>query len=139
MGRRVTEDVKLADGTLLPKGAGIAVDAERMWRPDIWENPRKYDPSRFMRMRDTPNGESTSTLVSTSIDHFGFGLGTHACPGRFFGTAEVKIILSHLLLKYDFKVSDSTADLEPFRFGFSMLASHTAKLVIRRRKEEVSF
>lgn len=143
MGRRVTQDITLNDGTLLPKGAGIAVNAERMWSPDIYPNPRTYDGYRFLRMRDnthnTPEGETKAMLVNTSAEHFGFGYGTHSCPGRFFGTAEVKIILSHFLMKYEFRLVEGT-NAEPFRFGFSMLASPSAKLLIRRRRgEEVRF
>ena len=35
-----------------------------------------------------------------------FGTGRHACPGRFLANLEGKLLLSKLLLKYDFKLKD---------------------------------
>ncbi|KZL64415.1 cytochrome P450 [Colletotrichum tofieldiae] len=139
MGRRVMSDVQLKDGTRLPSECGIALSAEKMWDPDIYENPKNYNGYRFLRMReDSEQGEKTAQLVSTSPEHLGFGLGIHACPGRFFGANTVKLVMCHLLLKYDIKLATNTST-EPLEFGFSMLANPTTKVLIRRRKEEVNF
>ncbi|KAF6792039.1 cytochrome p450 [Colletotrichum sojae] len=136
LGRLVLEDVKLSDGTFLPKGAGIAVNAKRMWDPEIYENPETFDGYRFLRMRESGKAEQAGQLVSTSPDHFGFGIGIHACPGRFFGANTVKLVLSQFLLKYDFKLAEGTPT-NPMSFGFAMLSSPMAKVLIRRRKESL--
>ncbi|OLN96757.1 Dihydromonacolin L monooxygenase LovA 2 [Colletotrichum chlorophyti] len=139
LGRRVMSDVRLKDGTLLPKESGIAVSAEKMWDPEIYEKPRVFDGYRFLRMREaSEQGEKAAQLVSTSPDHLGFGLGIHACPGRFFGANTVKLIMCHLLLKYDIRLAENT-NTKPLEFGFSMLANPTTKVLIKRRKEEVHF
>ncbi|KAL2878371.1 hypothetical protein SGCOL_006342 [Colletotrichum sp. CLE4] len=139
LGRRVMEDVRLKDGTVLPQDSGIAVNAEKMWDPEIYENPRTYDGFRFLRLREaSEQGEKSSQLVSTSPEHLGFGLGIHACPGRFFGANTVKLVMCHLLLKYDIKLAEN-ANTNPLEFGFSMLANPTTKVLVRRRKEEVNF
>ncbi|TKW52141.1 Dihydromonacolin L monooxygenase LovA [Colletotrichum tanaceti] len=139
MGRRVMSEVRLKDGTTLPSECGIAVSAEKMWDPNVYENPRTYDGYRFLRMREaSEQGEKTAQLVSTSPEHLGFGLGIHACPGRFFGANTVKLVMCHLLLKYDVKLADNTRT-EPLEFGFSMLANPTTRVLIRRRKEQVHF
>ncbi|KAK0381100.1 cytochrome P450 [Colletotrichum limetticola] len=139
LGRRVMEDVRLKDGTVLPQDSGIAINAEKMWDPEIYKNPRAYDGYRFLRLRGaSEQGEKTSQLVSTSPEHLGFGLGIHACPGRFFGANTVKLVMCHLLLKYDIKLAENT-NISPLEFGFSMLANPTTKVLVRRRKEEVNF
>lgn len=43
---------------------------------------------------------STSTANNT---YLAFGLGKHACPGRFFAIAELKLLLKELLLNYELK------------------------------------
>ncbi|KAJ3939924.1 uncharacterized protein N0V96_009916 [Colletotrichum fioriniae] len=139
LGRRVVEDVRLKDGTFLPQDSGIAINAGKMWDPKIYENPRTYDGYRFLRLREaSEQGEKTSQLVSTSPEHLGFGLGIHACPGRFFGANTVKLVMCHLLLKYDIKLAEN-ANTNPLEFGFSMLANPTTKVLVRRRKEDVNF
>lgn len=132
-------EVRLQDGTLLPKESGIAVSAEKMWDPQIYQNPRDFDGYRFLRMREvSEQGEKTAQLVSTSPEHLGFGLGIHACPGRFFGANTVKLVMCHLLLKYDIKLAENS-NTNPMEFGFSMLANPFVKVLVRRRKEEVHF
>ena len=41
------------------------------------------------------------------------GYGRHACPGRFFAAAEVKLILAHLLTNYDFKYANGRTKRPP--------------------------
>ncbi|TQN67909.1 Cytochrome P450 monooygenase 1, partial [Colletotrichum shisoi] len=116
MGRRVMSEVQLKDGTRLPSECGIALSAEKMWDPEVYKNPRTYDGYRFLHMREaSEQGEKTAQLVSTSPEHLGFGLGIHACPGRFFGANTVKLVMCHLLLKYDVKLADNTST-KPLEF-----------------------
>lgn len=37
--------------------------------------------------------------------HWGYGL--HACSGRFFAAMEIKMIMAHVLLEYEFKLEGS--------------------------------
>ncbi|KAF6827222.1 cytochrome p450 monooxygenase, partial [Colletotrichum musicola] len=83
MSRSVTANVELSDGTKLARGSNIAVSAERMWDPEVYENPLEFDGYRFFRERGGPN-DAANQLVSTGISHMGFGHGMHSCPGRFF-------------------------------------------------------
>lgn len=136
MRRYTTSDVKLSDGTILPKNKLTLVSAQKHWDAEAYENPHKFDGYRFYNMRQKPGNENKAQLVSATPDHMGFGYGLHACPGRFFASEEIKLALSHILLKYDIKPVDGSS-MEPRRFGLNITASPTAKVSIRRRKEEI--
>ncbi|KAI1490402.1 cytochrome P450 [Biscogniauxia mediterranea] len=131
--RSVTEDLRLSNGLLLKKGMRIHVDMHRMQDEQVYENPDEWVPKRFLDMRTQPGKEHLSQFVATSGDHFGFGHGEHACPGRFFASNELKVALCHLLLKYDWKLAPGTA-VDPLIRGFSTLSCPTAKVLIQRRE-----
>lgn len=136
MHRLVLEEITLSDGTLLPKGSVIGVSADRMWNPSVHENPAQFDGFRFQRMRDQPGGSTNQAhLVSTSVNHLAFGHGKHACAGRFFVAHEAKIALTHLLLKYDWKLASTSANAKPMEFGLVLQANPKAKICIRGRQE----
>ncbi|KAF6807701.1 cytochrome p450 monooxygenase [Colletotrichum musicola] len=125
-------DVTLSDGLFLPNNTSIAVSSHLHWDSDTYENPEKWDGWRFYNLRQKPGKEHSSQLVSTSPEHMGFGIGTHACPGRFFGAHEVKIALSHFLLRYDWKLTEGVVP-QTRTFMWSLVADPKAKVSIRRR------
>lgn len=87
-------------------------------------------------MRDVGDEQSSAQLVSTGPDHLGFGYGSHACPGRFLAANEVKVILCHMLLKYEWKfVEICRPDVKIS--GTVLQSDPHAKISIRRRQEEI--
>lgn len=138
MHRLVLEEMTLSDGTRLPKGSVNGVSADRMWDPSVHENPTQFDGFRFQRMRDQPGGSANQAhLVSTSVDHLAFGHGKHACAGRFFVAHEAKIALTHLLLKYNWKLAPTSANAKPMEFGLVLQANPKAKISIRERSRDI--
>ncbi|KPM35289.1 hypothetical protein AK830_g11270 [Neonectria ditissima] len=104
MNRRVEAPVTLSDGTHLRKGVYVTVPTYHMRDPGIFgADPDKFDGHRFLRMREQPGQENKWQFVSTSPQFLSFGHGKHACPGRFFASNEIKISLSHLIMKYDWR------------------------------------
>ncbi|OJD25220.1 hypothetical protein ACJ73_03415 [Blastomyces percursus] len=136
MGRVATADITLSDGTNIPKNTHTVVSSHRMWDPRVHADADKWDGYRFYNMRQIPGQENSSQFVSTSPDHLAFGHGQHACPGRFFAANEVKVLLCHLLLKYDLKVVEGSM-IEPFRYSFAINANPNAPLMIRRREDVI--
>lgn len=97
----------LSDGTHLPKGCITAFPTLVMHDPEIYgPDPLKFDGRRYLRMRQQPGQENKGQFVTTSADHFGFGHGKFACPGRFMAANVLKIMIVHLLLRYDWKLSE---------------------------------
>ncbi|KAM6512152.1 hypothetical protein FSOLCH5_009871 [Fusarium solani] len=136
MMRLALDDVKLSDGTVIPKNTGVAVSSHRMWDPSLHPNPDQWDGTRFYKMRDEPAKQNSSQLVSTSPDYLAFGHGQNACPGRFFASNEVKIALIQIILKYDFELKEGAAP-QIYKHGFTLSGDPFLELRIRRRAEEV--
>ncbi|CAH0046014.1 unnamed protein product [Clonostachys solani] len=133
MRRRVEENVTLSNGVTLKRGTRVYVDASRMWDPNLHHHPEQWDGYRFLKLRSIPGRETMAQLASTSPDHLAFGHGEHACPGRFLAISVIKIVLCHLLLKYDWMLSPGT-DVKPVTNGILLVASPTARLLVRRRR-----
>lgn len=88
----------------------------------------------LIRCRHHPT--QAGQLVTTTADFPAFGYGHHACPGRFFAAHEVKLVMCHLLLKYDWKLADG-ADEPKWRAKGNILDSdRLARVAFRRRENE---
>lgn len=63
------------------------------------------------------------------------GHGRHACPGRFFASAEIKIILIGLLQNYDIKLCDDYREGRPLNLLTEFMAhqDHTYEVCFRKR------
>jgi cytochrome P450 len=48
--------------------------------------------------------ENRHQFVTTSSDSLVFGHGNHACPGRFFASNEIKVVMIELLRSWDFRL-----------------------------------
>ncbi|OAD73715.1 CYP5311 protein, partial [Phycomyces blakesleeanus NRRL 1555(-)] len=76
---------------------------------DIWKNHRdpeiqndlkdveQFKPFRFV------SSEKQATKVGE--DFLVFGMGRHACPGRWFAMQEVETIISMIIREYDIKAT----------------------------------
>lgn len=133
MSRRVQKPLKLSNGISLEPGTRVKVDSFRPSDSSLHENPGQWDGRRFLEMRSQPGKENKAQLVSTSAEHLYFGHGQHACPGRFFAANEVKIVLCHLLMKYDWTLAAGTDGCFINR-GTSLMIRPDAKIRIHRRQ-----
>ncbi|KAI1497974.1 cytochrome P450 [Biscogniauxia marginata] len=134
MRRHVEETFQLSNGLVLKKGTRTQVDSRRMWDSDVHENPEQWDGYRFLRLRLDPKTEKMARLINTSPSHLGFGHGEHGCPGRFFAANEIKVVLCHLLIKYDWRLAPET-NTKPVMIGLLANANPTAKIQILRREQ----
>lgn len=72
-------------------------------------------------------------LSSIGDSNINFGLGKHACPGRFFAGNEIKVVLAHLVLNYDIKLQEGEGRPEPMMFMMSKTANSKAEILFKRR------
>ncbi|KAI1421730.1 cytochrome P450 [Xylaria sp. FL1777] len=136
MNRYVDKPVTLSDGLEIPKGARISVVAD-FRNPEIYDEPDKFDAARFMKKRQEVGQEHGWQFVTTSPTHLTFGHGEHACPGRFFASNEIKIILCHMLMKFDWRFVPDIPEPEPRIFESAMAVRADTKIQARRRKPEL--
>ncbi|KAG8162889.1 hypothetical protein KVR01_007367 [Diaporthe batatas] len=104
----------------------------------------RYDAFRYSRLREEYEaraaGEKSADgglrvakmgMVTTSVEHYGFGHGRHACPGRFFVAHELKMLVAYLLLNYDLKPLDERPP--PSCIGRTMIPPTKATMELRRK------
>lgn len=137
MNRLVKHDITLSNGEVLPRGARIMVNDDKVNDPDSFPDPGKFDAARFQRLREQPGEENRHQFVTTTSDHMAFGHGQHACPGRFFASNEMKILLCFLLLKYDIRHVIGQARPKHMNFETARFADPSTQVEIRRRTEEI--
>ncbi|KAJ4357136.1 uncharacterized protein N0V89_001711 [Didymosphaeria variabile] len=103
--RRVMRDFTLSDGTHLPKGTSIEVDASARYHDlDSFEDPDQFDGMRFLRISEQTQQKSAHQYVASNQDYVFWGQGKHACPGRFFAANEIKTLLAMFILDYNVKL-----------------------------------
>ncbi|EJF62111.1 cytochrome P450 [Dichomitus squalens LYAD-421 SS1] len=113
MMRVAMKDIVLDNGTFIPKGTLLGAAAHPAHHDNAHlPNADLFDPFRFSRMREAGSSSGSSRLQfsSTSPEYLPFGHGQLACPGRYFAGNQLKAILSHIILNYDLKLSNSKDD-----------------------------
>ncbi|KAJ6092289.1 hypothetical protein N7467_004258 [Penicillium canescens] len=133
--RKVLKSMKLSNGVELPVGTSLAASAGCVSRDaEIWEKPNEFDGFRFHKLRQQ-EGEEKYQFTSVNQDALSFGYGRHACPGRFFASAELKIILVHILRNYEVRLQEGYSKERPlYQFQEIMAApDHTFELQFRKR------
>ncbi|RYC56089.1 hypothetical protein CHU98_g10114 [Xylaria longipes] len=98
------EGVTLPDGSHIPCGTKVGVSGYSIHRDEgNYPDAARYDAFRFVRGQD-PAGvgkKSPKGLINMSEKFMAFSYGSHACPGRFFATNQLKIALGHIVLLYE--------------------------------------
>ncbi|KAH7042706.1 cytochrome P450 [Macrophomina phaseolina] len=110
--RRTHAPLRLSDGTRIPAGAMLTVPVLPMWGEELYAGGQEYDGRRFLKLRERPGNENRWQFVTTAPDMYAFGHGRHACPGRFFASNELKIVLVHLLMKFDWRFAGEGQGIE---------------------------
>jgi len=117
------EGVTLSGGIHLPYGTRVVASTHSIhtdpafygndantWNPFRFSAPREAylervtaaggDPDRLKTVLEQKN----QNLIATGEDFLSFGHGRHACPGRFFATQEMKLMIAHIVSNYDIKI-----------------------------------
>lgn len=134
MGRITTSELPLSDGVIIPKGTMIAIPAHSInMDPAIFPEPETFDAFRFAKLRAQPGNENKYQFVTTGPESVNFGHGTHACPGRFFASNEIKVLLAELLLRYDFKFKEGQGQPADYVTETIVAPDPTVELLFRER------
>ncbi|KAH8589250.1 cytochrome P450 [Bisporella sp. PMI_857] len=154
--RVTTAPLTLSTGHTLPTGTRFAFPAYPIHtststptfspalNPPETLPPTQFDGNRFVNLRSVPGQETRHQFVSTSPDSLNFGHGNHACPGRFFASNEIKVVLIELLRNWDIRLKGDVEgmggeDKRPKNVNVQMSVSPNfgAEMEFRRRTEKV--
>ncbi|RDB20448.1 hypothetical protein Hypma_012416 [Hypsizygus marmoreus] len=136
MERKALKDFTFSNGTVIPKGQMVAIASFATHRDEVnYSDPDKFDGFRFADMRESETeGFSKHQMVSLSNNYMVFGVGRHACPGRFFAVNEIKAMLVHVLLNYDVGLENPGVRPPDRWFGTHSAPDPTAKVLFRKRR-----
>ncbi|OCL14250.1 putative cytochrome P450 [Glonium stellatum] len=128
--------ITLSDGTFLPRGTHLACAASSLQHdPTIVPNPEVFDPFRWERKRLSAESEiNKHRFVMTDKNNLNWGHGRDACPGRFFASTEMKMILVRLLMGWEFKFKEGEGRPRNFMLDDNIFLDSSARVLIRKRK-----
>ena len=84
LNRVLIKPASLVDGTVLPSGYNIAVPLKPIhFDENVYPEPYKFDCFRVSKLRESEHSDIKYGFTTVEKDFVPFGLGKHACPGRF--------------------------------------------------------
>jgi len=122
--RKTVNDYKFANGLCVPAGTMLSIPVYNVHRDETY-NPRAetFEGTRFMGQK----------MTSATPQHLAWGLGRSACPGRFFAASELKMLLAHILVTYDFRCERETMP-ELRWFSQRILPDTTTTFIFQKRR-----
>ncbi|KAI0401753.1 cytochrome P450 [Xylaria palmicola] len=107
--RFVLSPILLSNGFTIPAGTHICAASDARSRDSkLYDTPLEFRPMRFL----SPSGskatksaevDSANLFSSVTAGDSWFGTGRQACPGRWYASAQIKLVLCLLLTQYEFK------------------------------------
>jgi cytochrome P450 len=105
----------------LPAGIGVVASTYLTHRrPDVWEDPLRFRPQRFL------NGRPKQSSF------FPFGGGIRRCLGQEFAKYEIKIVLEQVLSRFSVRVAPGY-QARVVRRGVTLAPSEGMPIVVTRR------
>ncbi|GIK05238.1 hypothetical protein Aspvir_009342 [Aspergillus viridinutans] len=136
LARLVLKPYTFCNGLHVPRGSFIFTPNSPLFEDEqFYKDPKRFDGFRFARMREDPQLKASCPLTATSEYTMHFGMGRHACPGRFMVSDEVKLVMVHLLLNFDFAIQNFGPRPRNVAFGKFMLPDMKAKVWLRKSKQ----
>jgi len=121
-GRASTQDVFL-NNIFFPKNSSFFYSTWAIHHnPEIWQNPDKFDPSRWENNFVPPVGSFLP-----------FGYGPRMCIGAKFSMLETKIVIAQLYRKFTLKLESSEKNIQPLARG---IVTHPRELKVRATKRD---
>ncbi|KAF9445594.1 cytochrome P450 [Macrolepiota fuliginosa MF-IS2] len=140
VGHKAVQDYTFSDGTFIPKNTVLVAPVAAVQYDEAnYPNAHEFQGFRFVDQKGDGDESSRRSFVSLTSDYFPFGHGNHACPGRFFAASSMKLVLTHLLINYDFmleKGATAGGGKRPndFFVGVVRIPNQQARLLFRKRQ-----
>jgi len=137
MNRLAIRPFTFSNGVTIPAGTTIAAPACAIHMDEeIYSDPQQFDGFRFSKLSalDGDVAQTKHQAVTTSPKHLAFGLGRHACPGRYFAVNQLKALIAHIIITYDIKVENYEKLPREIRFA-SPLGPRNLEVLFRKRQK----
>lgn len=132
---RAIKPIVLKDGTTIPSGTILCVPNYVLEQNQgLWSNPGEFDGLRYYNLRQTVAKESfRHQLFECSTDSMSFGYGSHTCPGRFFATNELKLIMAYIIKHFDIELKEKSKGRPAnLRIAVELRPDQTAQVMFKR-------
>lgn len=152
--RRLLTDTVLPKGsanstTPLKRGTDVFINVYSLHRsPDLWEEPDRFDPDRWLRPTRNPGVEdwagytpaagleSGNTLYPTEVHanyaFLPFGGGSRKCVGDVFALLETVVSLALILRRFDFELEDPSKEV-PMTTGATIHTKGGLNMIFKER------
>lgn len=114
--RLVLSPIPLSNGFTIPAGTHICAASDARSRdPTLYDSPLEFRPMRYYSAPSTNPEEANEVdaanlFSSVTAGDSWFGAGRQACPGRWYASAQIKLVLCLLLTEYEFKFPDGQTE-----------------------------
>lgn len=127
--------VKLSNGSCLPQGTLVLAPADAIaFDPNFYPDPETFDGLRFYKLQKQQQGlKVRHQFVATGKAQVQFGLGRHACPGRWFAGHVIKMVVASVLLGYDLKFRDGEEKPSTFLFQTTNMPHPKTRILIKEK------
>ncbi|KAF9445324.1 cytochrome P450 [Macrolepiota fuliginosa MF-IS2] len=131
LSRLTVNDFTFSDGTFIPKGTHLVANSRAISHDENYYT----DPQEFQGFRFADMNPLKWQMTALNPEYMLFGLGRHACPGRFFAVAEIKAIVARILLNYDIKLTDEEAGRpkDVWFTGLFIAPTRKARISLKKR------
>ncbi|MCJ1241081.1 hypothetical protein MMC14_009085 [Varicellaria rhodocarpa] len=133
--RIVQTPTTLSDGLHLPAGTHFCIASGAIARdPNIVPSPERFDAFRWSTKRAAePEDSHRHQHAVTDKYTMHFGHGRYACPGRFFASNEIKMIVAHLIMRYEWRFREGEGRPVNLSLDENLFPDPEARVLVRRR------
>ena len=139
----------LSGGIKVLRGTDIFISTWNLHRaPEYWENPEKYDPTRWERPFNNPGIKGWGGFdpdkvnafmlypneIATDYAFLPFGAGKRKCIGDQFAVLEAAVTLSMIMNKFDFTLVGSPEDVG-MKTGATIHTMNGLNMMVTHRSE----
>ncbi|EAW13530.1 cytochrome P450 [Aspergillus clavatus NRRL 1] len=127
--------ITLSDGTTIPPGTYTFAPTNAVnFDSEVYPDPEAFDGLRFYKLRQASSAnESKYQLTSITKTELQFGSGRHACPGRWFASHEIKLVLAAVIRRFDLRLKGEERP-KGMLFQTNQLPDVKAEILFKERR-----